>query len=321
MATGYANIPGYGAVNWKAPVADVAALPASSNLEGDARVVLSPVSIYVWGGSSWTEIAGGGGGGGVTSLNALDGDLDLVAGDNMGAITPSGTTITIDGGGIGAVDWSSRRLLDVSTIPAVDWATRLLTDVSGGTKVSWATSELVDSSTTLDWSQGILYFSGITSIHWGLRNLVDSNNVIAGNWDTKILLDAGGTTSLAWQDRVGRDLSSAISFNWDQRILVDASNIESVNWAARYLRDSGGTVAMDFASRYFADTSGTPVINYGGSQVLGFFNVTPAVRPSTSIGADSFQANSSAIADDSATFGGYTLGQIVACLKSIGLLS
>lgn len=37
-----------GNFHWKAPVANVAALPASGNSYGDARVTLDPVGVYVW---------------------------------------------------------------------------------------------------------------------------------------------------------------------------------------------------------------------------------------------------------------------------------
>lgn len=40
-------------VNWKAPVANIASLPALNNVMGDTRVALAESSIHVWNGSSW----------------------------------------------------------------------------------------------------------------------------------------------------------------------------------------------------------------------------------------------------------------------------
>jgi hypothetical protein len=62
-------------------------------------------------------------------------------------------------------------------------------------------------------------------------------------------------------------------------------------------------------------------LNLTSSGFSVFSGVTPAARATTGITAASFTANTSGIADDSATFGGYTIGQIVAALKAYGLLT
>tara|TARA_R110000868_G_scaffold143263_5_gene361237 strand:- start:9357 stop:11444 length:2088 start_codon:yes stop_codon:yes gene_type:complete len=67
-------------------------------------------------------------------------------------------------------------------------------------------------------------------------------------------------------------------------------------------------------------TTGTK-IGTATTQKLGFWNATPVVQPTTGVTAAAFVANTSGIANDTATFGGYTLGQIVAALKSIGALA
>ena len=55
---------------WKPPVANEAALPATGNTIGDARVTLDSFAVYVWDGDSWeTAASGGGGGGTVTSVD------------------------------------------------------------------------------------------------------------------------------------------------------------------------------------------------------------------------------------------------------------
>jgi hypothetical protein len=67
-------------------------------------------------------------------------------------------------------------------------------------------------------------------------------------------------------------------------------------------------------------TTGTK-IGTATSQKLSLWNATPDVQPTTAITAAAFVANTSGIVDDTATFGGYTLGQIVAALKRIGALA
>jgi hypothetical protein len=51
------------------------------------------------------------------------------------------------------------------------------------------------------------------------------------------------------------------------------------------------------------------------------WNATPDVQPTTGIAAAAFVANTSLIANDTATFGGYTIGQVVAALKRLGILA
>lgn len=54
---------------------------------------------------------------------------------------------------------------------------------------------------------------------------------------------------------------------------------------------------------------------------VGFFGQAPAAKATTAVAAGAFVAGTSGIADDSATFGGYTIGQIAQALKDYGLLA
>lgn len=54
---------------------------------------------------------------------------------------------------------------------------------------------------------------------------------------------------------------------------------------------------------------------------VGVYGVTPIVRPTTAIAAATFVTNTSLIANDTATFDGYTIGQIVKALRNIGILT
>lgn len=82
----------------------------------------------------------------------------------------------------------------------------------------------------------------------------------------------------------------------------------------------GGLVIDDAKNIVLNTTTGTK-IGTATSQKLGLWNATPVVQPTTAVTAAAFTANSSGIADDTATFGGYTIGQIVAALKAIGALA
>lgn len=67
-------------------------------------------------------------------------------------------------------------------------------------------------------------------------------------------------------------------------------------------------------------TTGTK-IGTGTTQKLALWNKTPNVQPTNAIAASAFVANTSLIANDTATFGGYTIGQITAALIRIGALA
>jgi fibronectin-binding autotransporter adhesin len=68
-------------------------------------------------------------------------------------------------------------------------------------------------------------------------------------------------------------------------------------------------------------TEGSLNIQTRSTAKLGFYGVTGITRPTTSGGAAAFVANTSLIANDTATWGGYTIGQVVEALQNLGLLT
>lgn len=91
MASSYIDLPAYGSPSWKNAVVSAAALPASGNSPGDARVALDTDIIYIWTGSAWTAATGASG---VTTLNGLTGGVNITAGAGI-TVTPSGQNISI----------------------------------------------------------------------------------------------------------------------------------------------------------------------------------------------------------------------------------
>ena len=81
---------------WKKRVADVASLPSSGNEEGDVRVVMSPLGIYIWDGSAWQS--GGGGGGSSASFKTVQPDSGTapVATSPTDTLTITSSDSTID---------------------------------------------------------------------------------------------------------------------------------------------------------------------------------------------------------------------------------
>ncbi len=70
----------------------------------------------------------------------------------------------------------------------------------------------------------------------------------------------------------------------------------------------------------FGTTTGTK-IGTATSQKISLWNATPNIQPTTSITAATFVANTSLTANDTATWDGYTIGQVVAALRRIGALA
>lgn len=88
--------------------------------------------------------------------------------------------------------------------------------------------------------------------------------------------------------------------------------------------NSGGTVQLAIAANgrdFVLDTTTGSKIGTATSQKLGFWNAAPIVQPTTSVAAATFVTNTSLIANDTATFDGYTIGQVVKALRNIGILA
>ena len=84
-----------------------------------------------------------------------------------------------------------------------------------------------------------------------------------------------------------------------------------------------GNVTSTSGTSTFANVeiTGNTGIGNAATDTIGFYGATKIVRPTTAVTAAAFSAGTSGIADDTATFGGYTMGQVVAALKNLGLLT
>lgn len=84
-----------------------------------------------------------------------------------------------------------------------------------------------------------------------------------------------------------------------------------------------GTGGLEFSDGYnmvFNATNGTK-IGTDPSQKLSLWGKTPITEPTTGVTAASFSPGTSNISDDSATFDGYTIGQVVAALRLLGAIA
>ena len=81
-----------------------------------------------------------------------------------------------------------------------------------------------------------------------------------------------------------------------------------------------GSLTLADASNIIAGTTTGTKIGTANTQKIGLWNTTPIVQPTTSITAATFAANTSGIANDTATYDGYTVGKVVKALRNFGLL-
>lgn len=95
--------------------------------------------------------------------------------------------------------------------------------------------------------------------------------------------------------------------------------INSVN-VVQFRVGPGEVNLYDSVNFVFATIIGTK-IGTATNQKFAFWNKTPIIQPTNTITASSFAANTSGIANDTATFGGYTIGQIAAALINTGILA
>ena len=117
--------------------------------------------------------------------------------------------------------------------------------------------------------------------------------------------------------------ASVILGNRDNvQLIVKANATQTTNLVA--LQNSSGTVQLAIAGNgrdFILDTTTGSKIGTATSQKLGFWNATPIIQPTTAIAAATFVANTSGIANDTATWDGYTIGQVVKALRNEGLLA
>lgn len=91
--------------------------------------------------------------------------------------------------------------------------------------------------------------------------------------------------------------------------------------ATQYLALTANALTFaDATDMVFNATTGTKIAT-ATTQKIGFWNATPIVQPTTAVAAATFVTNTSLIANDTATFDGYTIGQVVKALRNAGLLA
>lgn len=168
----------------------------------------------------------------------------------------------------------------------------------------------------------------------GNVNFTNTTGTVYANWDATsrvfyaggdafAVLTGDGTTRLYNNGKlVWNNGATASSGTPDIGLARNAAGVVEINNGTagtfrdlklRNLEFSAGNIATD-------TTTGTK-IGTATTQKLSMWNATPIVQPTTAGAAATFVANTSLIANDTATFDGYTIGQVVKALRNIGILA
>lgn len=150
--------------------------------------------------------------------------------------------------------------------------------------------------------------------NWGIYQSTTTDNYFAG--DVQIADGSAASPSLTF----GSDTDTGIHRVGANQFSFDTSGVSRMQVSATEVVVNPGKIASnDF--RVHGDTVDGLIFADVSADALGFFNATPIARPTTAYGAATFVANTSGIANDTATFDGYTIGQVVKALRDIGILT
>ena len=156
----------------------------------------------------------------------------------------------------------------------------------------------------------------------GIAAPVTKLHTILTNTDTNIV---------ATVSTIGHNSSNTVANNFGTAFLFQGQTSTTPNANMLRIRSQwiDATHGTRQAKAVFGayDTAERDVIGIGANGtvgLLGFYPtvaVSPITQPTTAGAAATFAANTSAIANDTATFDGYTIGQVVKALRNLGLLA
>ena len=188
-------------------------------------------------------------------------------------------------------------------------AANLVTDVvTGGTNATITTAvgfyNVATALTNYTTGYGALFNAPTGSgVNWALGLAGDTVVTSAG---TKIQF----SVSNAYITNPGSNMRIA-----GGEVFIDAAGSSATIRTTSTLWQWAAALNMSFSTG-----TGTK-IGTGTNQLFAFWNATPIIQPTTGVAAATFVTNTSLIANDTATFDGYTIGQVVKALRNTGLLA
>jgi len=276
------------------------------------------------------EVGAGGGstspGGSTTQVQfndagAFAGSADLTW-DDTGKVLEVGGDIDLDDGGtftttLQTVTPTANRTI---SFPNATGTVALVAGSSG--QLLYNASGANAGASTLTYDGSILTSSG---------RFINSYNATAsspakaftGTWFTggtstttkpQVVIEPTGTTSTSWSTSgTGFGINAASGFAGR---LLDLQINGTSEWSW-----SNTTFTIADANDIAVGTTTGTKIGTATTQKLSFWNKSPVVQPTTAISAATFVVNSGGSIHPTSTFDGYTIAQVVAALRSVGILA
>jgi hypothetical protein len=130
----------------------------------------------------------------------------------------------------------------------------------------------------------------------------------------QVVIEPTGATSTAWStDGTGLGVNAASGFAGN---LLDLQVNGTSEWSL-----SNTTFTIGEANDIAVGTTTGTKIGTATTQKLGFWDKTPVVQPTTGISGATFVVDSGGSIHPSSTFDGYTIAQVVAALRQLGILA
>jgi hypothetical protein len=178
-----------------------------------------------------------------------------------------------------------------------------------------------------------------TDIAFRVRNSADTANILTINGNNTItsgassFIQSSATSSIIRStsgtrqiqlENYAADVNYLNSFGASLRIRTNDINHSiqfQVNSTTKLSMTGDNLLIFSDAVNFVFNTTTGTKIGIATNQKIGFWNATPIVQPNTSVTAATFAANTSGIVNDTATFDGYTIGQVVKALRNLGILA
>lgn len=161
------------------------------------------------------------------------------------------------------------------------------------------------------------YLNGTSNVYFAINGtgkvaISSAGMMVGSSSNPSAILHSFGTTE---QLRLGYDTSNYLAITVSS---AGSVNLNAVGASAGFTFVDA--VTLSDVNLILGTTTGSK-IGTATSQKLGFWNATPVVQPTTGYSAATFTANSGTAVNDASTFDGYTLKQVVAALRGMGLLA
>jgi hypothetical protein len=245
-----------------------------------------------------------------------DGDITIPSYSAVG-FNPTITTNTVGlvgtlGGSVGGAQYIGfSNSTYARAVAIVGYSGKTAVDYGPVSLVAFKHNGTTDRTAILATEPAIDFFSGASVVS---RIMGDGSlGLGTGTTNPSARLHAISTTE---QLRLGYDASNYYSTTVGSAGEV---TLDAVGAGAGFTFSDSITMA-DAKDLIFNTTTGTK-IGTATSQKIGFWNATPVVQPTTAGSESTFTENAGTVINDDSTFDGYTIGQVVKALRTMGVLA